>query len=927
MKSDHINQLSIRTVLNRQLITHQVILFALVTLIMAGTAYLGGQNQLEELLQTTHLLSILVDEHIDSASRVISVLAAQPPEQEDLGAATETYAIFDVIYHLDQDGNLVGISPPHKQNLLGMDMSTQPFFNPAQVGLVISSPFISTHTGNPTVYLSIPIANQEGMVVGELSLTNLQESVIRKNISQIGIFYILDQRGYLLAHPQYDLVRLYENFNQIEIIERANQGGKYQFFLSEGDLLVATAAIVPITNWVAITQAPLTAVYGPYLTPAILGLLLGLLLFFVIGKRERAGITRKVVDPLSELSQEVESIAVGDYSQRSSPPHPAVITEVYSLEDSFERMKAGIQSRQAALSDSEERFRSQSEFLQTVLDSLTHPFYVIDVQDMQVLMVNAAAYQGPLLGDLTCYAFIHGNDQPCETFGHTCPMVEIKKTKKPVVLEHIHPDKAGQPRYYDVHGFPILDGSGEVIQMIEYSLDISERKQLEKQGRRLAALEERERIGRELHDDLGQVMGYVSVQAGTALQRLENREVDEAKSILNQLAEVARDASADVRKYILGIRTTGYQPPADFFAELGQFLEVQQQHYDLETQVSLPDDWLDNPFSQKVGLQLLRIIQEALTNVRKHAGVNKSRLLFTQHVDEAQVIIEDEGCGFDPSLLNGDHELGKADPDGHFGLTIMRERAESVGGSLEIRSEPGEWTKVIVRLPLMLESAQTEPLTRGIRVLLVDDHPLYLEGLRNLLASRGFQVVAQAHDGMEAIERARALHPDLILMDVQMPRMNGVEATRRIKVEQPEIKIVMLTMAAESEILFDALKGGASGYLLKSLDGEKFFSLLSDVMRGEVILSPTLANQVLAQFTQQSPQLPDQQDTLTHRQQEVLTMVAQGKSNKEIATVLTISRGTVKYHVSQILERLHLRSRHQMAQYALEHEMLSPPDE
>jgi len=328
-----------------------------------------------------------------------------------------------------------------------------------------------------------------------------------------------------------------------------------------------------------------------------------------------------------------------------------------------------------------------------------------------------------------------------------------------------------------------------------------------------------------------------------------------------------------------------------------------------------------------VGLQLLRIIQEALTNTRKHAGVNKSRLLFTQHVDEAQVIIEDEGCGFDPSLLNGDHELGKADPDGHFGLTIMRERAESVGGSLEIRSEPGEWTKVIVRLPLMLESAQTEPLTRGIRVLLVDDHPLYLEGLRNLLASRGFQVVAQAHDGMEAIERARALHPDLILMDVQMPRMNGVEATRRIKVEQPEIKIVMLTMAAESEILFDALKGGASGYLLKSLDGEKFFSLLSDVMRGEVILSPTLANQVLAQFTQQSPQLPDQQDTLTHRQQEVLTMVAQGKSNKEIATVLTISRGTVKYHVSQILERLHLRSRHQMAQYALEHEMLSPPDE
>jgi len=866
------------------------------------------------------LLAKLIGEHIDSASKVIEVLATQSPEQSELDAVTDIYAAFDILYHLDREGTLVGISPPHKQNLLGMDLSTQSYFISSQQSLAISNPFISTYTGNPTVYLSIPIANEGGMVVGELSLANLQESVIQENISQIGIFYVLDQNGYLLAHPQYDLVRLYENASHVEIIERANLGQKYRMFFSEGELSVAMAVNIPGTNWVAITQASLIAVYGPYLTPAILGLLAGLMLFMVIGMRERAGIGSKVVDPLSELSQQVENLTAGDHAGRVALPKPAAIVEISSLAESFERMKVAVQSRQAALMESEERVRSQNEFLQTVLDSLAHPFYVIDAKDRKVVMANAAAHTSRSQGDVTCHALIHGVDQPCEMSGHTCPLVEISNTKEPVILEHIHLDRSGRAQHVEVHGFPILDQSGNLVQIIEYSLDVTERKEIEEQRQRLAAVEERERIGRELHDDLGQVMGYVNAQAQTALQRLANHEVDEAHGILNQLAEVAQNAAADVRRYILGIRTTEHQIPADFFEELEQFLDTQRRQYGLETLVSLPDDWLDSPFSQEVELQLLRIIQEALTNVRKHAGVDQARLIFTQHTHEAQVVIADEGAGFDTSTFG---KNGSADDEtvGHFGLSIMRERTEGVGGRLEVRSEPGEGTKIIVNLPLVMESARKDAPVRGARVLLVDDHPLYLDGLRNLLASRGFQVVAQAHDGLEAIEKARALHPDLILMDVQMPGMDGVEATRRIKVEQPEIKIVMLTVAAESDILFDALQGGASGYLLKSLNGDKFFALLSDVMRGEVILSPTLATQMLAEFTQKAHQKPKRSKTLTGRQLEVLGMVAEGSSNKEIATALAISEATAKYHVSQILERLHLQSRHQLSQYARDHDI------
>jgi len=923
MKSDHFKLPSIRTVINRLLITHQVIFFVMIALIMAGAAYLGGQNQLEELNQTTHLLAKLVGEHIDSANRVISVLAAQSPDQKDLDTVTETYAAFDVLYHLDQDGTLVGISPKNKQNLLGMDMSTQPYFTPAQGGLVISDPFISTHTGNPTVYMSIPIANQGGAVVGELSLMNLQESVIQENISKIGTFYILDQNGYLLAHPQYDLVRLYENSSQLDIIEGANQGKKYQVFLSEGELLAAMAVAVPRTKWVAITQAPLMAVYGPYLTPAISGLLLGLILFILIGRRERVGISRTVVDPLSELSQEVESLAVGDHSGRSALHQPATIAEVYSLTESFELMKDAVQSREAALKEGEERFRYQTRFLRNVLNSLTHPFYVIDAQDHRVIMTNEAAHSGPLPEDVTCYALIHGSEHPCEQTGHHCPLQEIKNTKQSAIMDHIHIDKAGQPRHYEVHGFPILDQSGEVMQMIEYSLDITERKLIEEQQQLMATLEERERIGRELHDDLGQVMGYVTVQAQTALQLLENREMNEAHAILNQLSEVAQKAFADVRKYILGIRTDEFHPPADFFVELDQLLDRQMQHYGLQIQVSRPDEWRDSPFAPEVETQLLRIIQEALTNVRKHAGVAAARLIFTEYADQVQVIVEDDGRGFDPP--SADDSMSGPElvhgSNGHFGLAIMRERAAAASGRLEVRSAPGEGTRVIIHLPRTILQTEKSPeeATRGVRVLLVDDHPLYLEGLQNLLVARGMHVVGQAYDGLEAQILARDLRPDLILMDLHMPRCDGLQATRVIKSELPEVKIVMLTVAADEKFLFEALKSGASGYLLKSLDRSQFFILLGQVLKGETVLSPGLASRVLSEMAGgESEGIQEEADVphLTPRQVEVLEHIAAGKMNKEIATSLHISERTVKYHVSKILEKLQLNSRYELGQYA-----------
>ncbi len=209
-----------------------------------------------------------------------------------------------------------------------------------------------------------------------------------------------------------------------------------------------------------------------------------------------------------------------------------------------------------------------------------------------------------------------------------------------------------------------------------------------------------------------------------------------------------------------------------------------------------------------------------------------------------------------------------------------------------------------------------------MKTLLVDDHPLFLDGLKNLLTLRGIEVIGTARDGMEALEKARALHPEIILMDIQMPNLDGLAATRVIKAELPHVKIVMLTMSAEDGDLFEAIKCGACGYLLKTLDVDEFFSLFLGLTRGEVPISPGLAGRVLEEFAREamkskSIKTPEAKtEVLSARQIQVLTLVAQGLTYKEVGAKLCLAERTIKYHIGEIIERLHLENRSQAIQYA-----------
>lgn len=207
-----------------------------------------------------------------------------------------------------------------------------------------------------------------------------------------------------------------------------------------------------------------------------------------------------------------------------------------------------------------------------------------------------------------------------------------------------------------------------------------------------------------------------------------------------------------------------------------------------------------------------------------------------------------------------------------------------------------------------------------MNILIVDDHILFARGLKNLLEAGGVSVTGIARDGSEALVTVRKLRPNLILMDINMPGCDGLAATSRIKAEFPEIKIVMLTMNDDDDSLFEAIRNGASGYLLKNLEADELFACLEQLAQGEMVFSPGLAERVLREFGHTADgTLPASKNlekkSLTLRQEEVLTNVAHGLTYKDVASKLGISETTVKYHMSEILERLHLGNRAQAIAY------------
>jgi len=220
-----------------------------------------------------------------------------------------------------------------------------------------------------------------------------------------------------------------------------------------------------------------------------------------------------------------------------------------------------------------------------------------------------------------------------------------------------------------------------------------------------------------------------------------------------------------------------------------------------------------------------------------------------------------------------------------------------------------------------------------MRVLIADDHPLLVDGLCSLLGAHGMEVVGTVGDGHAAVAEALRLDPDLVLMDIRMPVCDGLAATRLIKAQRPEMRIVMITTSAEDQDLFEAIKSGACGYLLKTTRGPAFIEALHGLEQGIPPFSPGLADRLLREFARvaedtEAGELPAvgghggaERMRLTERQMEVLKLVSEGLTYKEVGAKLCLSEVTIRYHMSEIMHLLHLENRSQVIAYAAQHGM------
>lgn len=442
--------------------------------------------------------------------------------------------------------------------------------------------------------------------------------------------------------------------------------------------------------------------------------------------------------------------------------------------------------------------------------------------------------------------------------------------------------------------------------------------------------EERRRVARDIHDGLTQV----AVAAHQNLQAFADESPPGSPSSETKLShalELARQTVGEARGVISGLRT-------DVLDELGLVAALRLLIDSLRTEgweIGYDETLGEQRLAAEIETTLYGVCQEALTNVRKHARTTRANVTLKHLGDRIYLEVQDRGCGFDSEV-----PPQNAGPGEQVGLRCMRERITMLGGEHRIHSRPGVGTSVGAEIPLLhtTPARQEEDRTAQVRLLVADDHALVRDGIRTMLASEpGLEVVGEAADGHEAVGLCHRLYPDLVLMDVKMPKMDGLDAAGAIRAACSKTRVLMLTSYENPDYLLAAVRAGAAGYITKDATKPELVSAIQAALHGQSALNPDLAMQLLRRVASEDGRTdvtssePDRQakplpKALTPRELETLRLVAQGKTNREISRELIVSQATVKVHVEHILAKLGVSDRTQAAVRASEAGLLDSND-